>query len=127
MKNELTMTRGSLLRIEDGRELLIYVWEGSLWLTQDGDSRDRYLGAGDWFRLDRDGVAIAQATRRSTVTLTAPQHELYARRIALAKAGTGASIELYSAAKPRRFWTGWFAPQASTTREESHATESAAS
>jgi hypothetical protein len=111
----LAMTRGSVLRVEDGCDLLIYVWEGSLWLTQERDRRDRYLGAGDWFRLDRDGVAIAQATRRSTVTLTAPAPELYARRIALAKAGTGISTELYSAAKGRRFWTGWFAPHARPT------------
>jgi len=63
------MTRGSVLRIEDGRDRLIYVWEGELWLTQERDGRDRILAAGDSFRLDRDGVALAQALRRSTVTL----------------------------------------------------------
>jgi len=63
------MTRGSVLRIEDGRDRLIYVWEGELWLTQERDGRDRILAAGDSFRLDRDGVALAQALRRSTITL----------------------------------------------------------
>jgi len=64
------MTRGSVLRIEDGRDVLIYVWEGELWLTQEGDGRDRCLGAGAWFRLDRNGVAVAEAMRHSTITLT---------------------------------------------------------
>lgn len=122
MKNEyvvhgsLGMTRGSMLRIEDGRDLLIYVWEGSLWLTQERDRRDRYLAAGDWFRLDRDGVAIAAATSRSTISLTAPQPELYAKRVALAKAGTGVQVEIYSAArKARSFWARLFAPHARPT------------
>jgi Protein of unknown function (DUF2917) len=103
MKNEyvvrsgsLAMTRGSLLRVEDGRELLIYVSEGALWLTQERDRRDRYLRAGEWFRLDRDGVAIAQATRRSTVTLTAPERASLAARV-------------------RRLWAGLFAPHARPT------------
>jgi hypothetical protein len=28
------------------------------------------LGAGAWFRLDRNGVAVAEAMRHSTITLT---------------------------------------------------------
>ena len=123
MKNEyvvrgsLGMPRGSVLRVEDGRDLLVYVWEGSLWLTQEGDPRDRHFGAGSWFRLDRNGVALAQATSRSTITLTAPEPELHARRIALGQ------VELYSAANTRaslgarlrRFWSGLFAPHARPT------------
>jgi DUF2917 family protein len=123
MKNEyvvqgsLGMPRGSVLRIEGGRDLLVYVWEGSLWLTQEGDPRDRHLGAGSWFQLDRNGVALAQATSRSTITLTAPEPELHARRIVLGQ------VELYSAANTRaslgaqlrRFWSGLFAPHARPT------------
>ncbi len=92
----LGMTRGSVLRIEDGRDMVIYVWEGGLWLTQEGDRRDRYLGAGDCFRVERGGVTIAQATARSSVSLTAPRPELYAKRVAMTKAGTGVQAELYS-------------------------------
>ena len=108
MKNEyvvngaLAMTRGSVLRIEDGRGLLLHVREGSVWLTQEGDRQDRYLGAGASFQLDRDGLAIAQATSRSTVTLVAPQPQAGARRVSAAE-------------RVRRFWTGLFAPQARPT------------
>jgi hypothetical protein len=106
----LGMTRGSVLRIDDGRDMSIRVWEGGLWLTQEGDRRDRYLGPGDCFRIQRDGVTLAQATARSTVSLTAPRAELYAKRVAMTKAGTGIQAELYASAKETEsFWTRLFA------------------
>ena len=115
VNGSIGMTRGTVLRIEDGQDMAIYVREGGLWLTQEGDRRDRYLGAGDCFRLERDGVTLAQATARSTVSLTAPQ-PLSAKRIALAKSGTGIQVELYCApSKARSFWTRLFAPYARPT------------
>ena len=98
VQGSIGMTRGSILRIEDGCDILIHVWEGSLWLTQEGDPRDRYVGAGRWFRLDRNGTAVAYAMRRAVVTLTAP---------AAAKPSLGARL--------RRFWAGRFAPHARPT------------
>jgi hypothetical protein len=112
----LGMTRGSVLRIEDGRDMTIYVWEGGLWLTQEGDRRDRYLGPGDCFRIQRDGVTLAQATARSTVSLTAPRPELYAKRVAMTKAGTGIQAELYASARDTEgFWTRLFTPYSRPT------------
>jgi hypothetical protein len=96
VKGSLAMTRGSLLRIEDGAGLMVYVWEGRLWLTQERERRDRWLKPGDWFRLDRDGATVAQALERAAVTITAPAPELYAKRIALTRAGTASPVELYS-------------------------------
>lgn len=112
VQGSIAMTRGSVLRVEDGRELVLYVWEGAVWLTQEGDVRDRHVGAGEWFRLDRHGVAIAHATQRTVMTVTAPTPELYAKRIVLARAGSAVPVELYSAAKApatlgarlHRFW-----------------------
>ena len=109
----LTLERGSVLRIEDGGDLLVYVWEGSLWLTQERDARDRYLGAGDWFRLDRDGVTLASATSRATLTVTAPRPEGYASRISLTRAGS--QVELYSGTKEQGLWARLFAPYARPT------------
>jgi hypothetical protein len=123
VQGSIPMTRGSLLRVEDGRELTLYVWEGAVWLTQEGDPRDRYVGAGEWFRLDRRGVAIAHATQRTVMTITAPIPELFAKRIALAKAGSAVPVELYSAdpvqpspgARLRRFCADLFGPRAGPT------------
>ena len=119
----LAMTRGSLLRVEDGMDLLIYVWEGELWLTQEGARRDAYLEAGDWFRLDRDGLAVLQALSRTVITITAPSPVQYARRISLVRAGTAIPVELYAADREalplaerlQRWWAGLYAPHARPT------------
>src|SRR5688572_10319520 len=123
VEGSIPMTRGSILRVEDGRDLTLYVWEGAVWLTQEGDLRDRYVGPGEWFRLDRDGVAVAHATQRTVMSVTAPIPELFAKRIVLAKAGSALPVELYAAAAARaslrarlvRFWAGRFAPHATPT------------
>jgi hypothetical protein len=80
------MARGSYARIEDGRGILVYVWEGELWITQEGDQRDYFVRGGEWFRLERDGAALLQATRRTHATLTAPTPQDYARRITMTPA-----------------------------------------
>lgn len=116
VQGSLGMTRGSVLRIEHGRDLTLHVWEGGLWLTQEGDPRDRYLGPGDCFRIERDGVTLAQATARSAVSLTAPRSEHYAKRVSMTKAGTGIQAELYASAKETQsFWTRLFAPYSRPT------------
>jgi hypothetical protein len=127
VQGSLGLTRGSMLRIEDGRDILVYVWEGEIWLTEEGEHRDRVLSAGQWHRLERQGAAIGYALRRSVLTLTAPEPEYYARRILLAKAGTAAPVELYNAikvrmpwiaeigARLRRLWAGMFAPHSRPT------------
>ena len=127
VQGSLGLTRGSMLRIEDGRDMLVYVWEGEIWLTEEGEHRDRVLSAGQWHRLERQGAAIGYALRRSVLTLTAPEPEYYARRILLAKAGTAAPVELYNAIKVRmpwiaeigawlrRLWAGMFAPHSRPT------------
>lgn len=67
------MERGSILRIEDARGSVLHVREGAVWLTQEGDPLDRYLGPGQSFRLDRGGLALAQAISRHTVLTVVPE------------------------------------------------------
>lgn len=101
VQGSLNLARGSMLRIEDGRQILIYVWEGELWLTEDGERQDRVLRRGEWHRVARSGAAIGTALERSVVTLTAPSPEGFARRIVLMKAGNAGRVELYDAARER--------------------------
>lgn len=103
VQGSLGLARGSLLRIEDGQHILVYVWEGEVWLTEHGERVDRIVGPGEWYRLERNGAAVAYALSRSTVTLTAPEPQRYARRIVLARSGGAAPVELYNAARER----GW--------------------
>jgi len=104
VQGSLGLTRGSMLRIEDGRDMLLYVWEGEVWLTEEGERRDRILKAGQWHRLERQGAAVGYALDRSVVTLTAPEPAQYARRILVVKTGSAAPVELYNASQERVHW-----------------------
>lgn len=124
VQGSLGLAQRSTLRIEDGAGILVYVWEGEVWLTEDGAREDRVLQPGQWHRLERSGAAIAYALERATVTLTAPEPAHYARRIVLTRPGGAVTLELYNAARERgrglgarlvRMWAGLFAPQARPT------------
>jgi hypothetical protein len=73
----MDMTRGSSVRIEDGAGILVYVWEGELWITQEGDGRDYFVTPGRWFRLERNGTSLLYATRRTRATLTARERKTW--------------------------------------------------
>jgi len=121
------MTRGSVVRIEDGKGMLVYVWDGGIWLTQEGDGRDRYFAPGQWFMLDRNGVTVIHSLRRSVLTLTAPEPVLYAKRVTLSLAGRATARVLYDASREKvgivqrlriaaaRFWAAVSAGHAPTT------------
>jgi len=73
LRHPLTdLPRDRTLRIADGRAHEIAVFEGQVWLTQDGDSRDVFLEAGDSFRFDRPGVTLVQAMRDARVLVSDP-------------------------------------------------------
>lgn len=70
-RDPVSLARGGTLRIAGDEGTLVYVWEGEVWLTEDGAREDHVLSAGQWFRLGR-AAAIAQAFRHSVLTLTRP-------------------------------------------------------
>ena len=98
VKDMVELNRGGMLRIEDGREMLVYVWDGSVWLTQDGDGRDVMLGKGGWFRLDRKGVAVLYALADCALTLTSPYAERYAAAVQILQPGARGPSTLYQGA-----------------------------
>jgi len=100
----LGMGRGASLRVEDGAGMLVYVWEGELWVTQEGDRRDYFVAPGRWLRIERDGAALLCAMRRTHATLTSARSEDYARLITLTPAGTATPRVLYEGARRRRRW-----------------------
>jgi len=71
-QDPISIARGSLLRIDGGAGVLVHVREGELWLTQEGSPQDHLLGAGQTFRIDRDGATLVHAFRRSLVSLSRP-------------------------------------------------------
>ena len=63
---------GSVMRVEDAHSSLIHVWEGAVWITQEGDERDYFVPAGKSFRVSRDGLTLIAAIHRSAIALASP-------------------------------------------------------
>lgn len=81
VQGRLGLGSGSVLRIEDGPGVVVYVWEGELWLTQEGDPRDHFVRAGEWFRIDREGAAVGSALGGgAVVSVTAPRPDFVTRK-----------------------------------------------
>jgi hypothetical protein len=70
----LDLAAGAVLRLRDAAGTRIAVWSGSVWITQEGDSRDIVLPAGGYFLLDRPGLAVVQmlSAGEIRVDVTAP-------------------------------------------------------
>jgi hypothetical protein len=63
---------GQQLRLQDAAGWTIACLRGSLWLTQEADTRDVFLDAGDNFMLDRNGVALILARQESQLAIRPP-------------------------------------------------------
>lgn len=57
----INLSRGQLVRIQDGEGFRIRCHSGPLWITQEHDRRDIILQSGDAFILDRPGLTAAAA------------------------------------------------------------------
>jgi hypothetical protein len=102
--HRLSVARGSSVRIDDGAGIMVYVQEGELWVTQEGDERDHFARPGNCFRIDCNGAVLLDATRDTRASFTAPTPQNYARRITLLPAGAAAPSVLYDASRQRGSW-----------------------
>lgn len=92
------MARGSLARIADGQGLVVEVWDGEVWITQEGETRDYFIRAGESLRITRQGATLLYALKNAHVTLTAPVPAYYARRITLHATGEERARVVYDRA-----------------------------
>ncbi len=69
----LALPQRDTFTLEAARGALVRCLDGLVWITQDGDRADHLVGAGDSFRIDRDGTVVVQATRAARVAIEAPQ------------------------------------------------------
>jgi hypothetical protein len=65
-------------RIENGRGARVTCIHGVVWVTQERDSRDIVLTAGQAFDLDRAGLAVVFALKPATITVGAVAELPYA-------------------------------------------------
>jgi hypothetical protein len=70
VRHAMTLGQGNLLRITDGRGLLVQVTRGELWITEEKEHRDIVLRGGESFRLERDGVALIYALTPCELTMS---------------------------------------------------------
>jgi hypothetical protein len=60
------------LEVQDGSGITVRVTRGNVWITQRGDPRDVVLGAGQSFKLDRNGLALVAALGGTATVLLIP-------------------------------------------------------
>jgi hypothetical protein len=92
-----------MLRVENGRETLVRVRHGCVWLTQEGEGRDIALRSDQEFRISRDGCTLIEALQDSEIELLSPDrgHSGRSRMEALGTSLLKAWFGLY-APPPRR-------------------------
>jgi hypothetical protein len=56
----------SFLRLRSARGTAIEVVAGRVWITEDGDPRDRFLAAGGRYRVCGDGLVLVGAESNET-------------------------------------------------------------
>jgi uncharacterized protein (DUF3084 family) len=94
----LDLVRGNMVRIKDGRGLMVRVVSGEVWITEEGDPRDRFVTAGRLVRIASSGVTLVSALSRSSISLSS-------------RASRGARLQ----ARLMRAWKSWFVPAARPT------------
>jgi hypothetical protein len=119
------MTRGNVVRVEDGSGIEVSIAYGSVWVTQHNDANDHCLGGGESFRIDHRGATIVSALKPSLVTLTPPAAQAHTLRVSMTRPGASEKVELFDRnerPKPagfdawrERYWVRLFVPSSRPT------------
>jgi hypothetical protein len=96
VQGSLDLARGNLVRIVRGRGMLVRVLSGSVWITEEGDPRDRFMAAGARLAIASNGITLVSALAPTTISLTARRRRNLAARLV-------------------RAWKSWFVPGARPT------------
>lgn len=65
----LRLARGQTLKVKDARGSVVWVREGSVWITEENEPKDVVLEAGHSYRLSRPGLTLVHAFGDATVAL----------------------------------------------------------
>lgn len=79
-RTTVRLARDGLLGIDDGRGLRLRVAAGTVWLTQQDDSRDVVLREGESFVIDRPGRTVVQALDPAELALNAANEARFSTR-----------------------------------------------
>ncbi len=71
----VTMNAGESLPFDDIEGTALAVVRGTLWITQENDTRDVVLRTGDVWMVEREGLTIVEAQSDATFHAIGPAHE----------------------------------------------------
>ena len=71
-QSTIQLTRGNLISLPNAEGSTVAVLWGSVWLTQDGHSRDYELNAGESFTIRGDGLIVISAFENAALTILQP-------------------------------------------------------
>jgi hypothetical protein len=69
---ELRLESRQILRLRDASGTRVQCLKGALWITQDRDPEDHFIGAGDELTLDRPGLVLIHAIEPAECVLSEP-------------------------------------------------------
>lgn len=77
----IALDAGEMLLVEAPRDVLVYVAQGRVWITEEGAADDVVLRDEGCFRLSRPGTAVVEALAPAILLLTAPCATDYAASV----------------------------------------------
>ena len=84
------LASGELVKLDGARGTTLRVTRGTLWLTQEHDTRDFVLTTGDVYTIDRGGLTLVEA--QSSASVCVLSHYVEAVRVPRAKGQFGARL-----------------------------------
>jgi hypothetical protein len=98
------LAAGQELQLHDVAGWTVVCRSGTVWITQEADSRDLFLKDGEGFALDRDGLAIVRACTNALLSIRAPPA---GEQRAARSAGRTAAARSSPRTTIRRNWCGY--------------------
>ena len=68
-QSTIQLAEGKLISLPDAKGSTVAVLWGSIWLTQDGDSRDYEVNTGESFTIRGDGLVVISAFENTALTV----------------------------------------------------------
>lgn len=66
---ELTLQAGQVLTLDDAQGVRILSRIGTVWITQEGSTKDHIVGPGDAIVVARNGRTVVQALRTAWISI----------------------------------------------------------
>jgi hypothetical protein len=98
---ETVIPQGRTLRIQDGKGLEFKVIAGCLWVTQENDVDDKVVEQCDSFRVNRNGLTLAHATKEVRIRFA------YAAEAGMPTLTLGGGYREYGAGVMRSMFSAW--------------------